>query len=150
MLAQRDINAAAIIGSLFLLFGSGFSVGGGLMLRNSFRKAKYWKKCQGTVVDYTVYNSNSPANKHFNPKIQFTSDDGKEVTFVASTGSSAQSYQIGDTVNVRYLVENPEKADLDSFVNLWAFAIMLAFFGVGFLSVGLYLGFRLITDLLKP
>jgi hypothetical protein len=143
MLAKRDFDSAAIIGVVFLLIGIACGVGATLFFRSSLRKVMHWKRGNGTVVDYVVYTPTS-YNKGYTPKIQFTSDDGKEVIFVASTGSNIQRYRIGDIVKLRYSADNPDKADLDSFTNLWLGPIFLTLLALPFSGAGLFLIFKLI------
>jgi hypothetical protein len=143
---KGELIPALIVASGFLVIGSAMAIGAFFMSRSSYRKMKNWKTTSGTVVDYS-YISNTQlmsSNAYYAPRIQFATDDGKEVTCVASTGSNRQSYRIGAKVKVVYSPDDPEKADLKSFVNLWGFPVTLGVFALAALGVSLNIFIHLI------
>jgi hypothetical protein len=135
MSSKKDFYPMLGVASMFLIFGSAATFGSFLSFRSSYRKIKNWKTDVGTVIDY--YAQSGGSQMHYAPRIQFVADDGKQIVFVASTGSNRQSYRIGANVKILYSPNDPEKADLKSFTNLWVLPIFLGLFGLSFLVIGL-------------
>jgi len=70
------------------------------------------------------------------PKVKFRTPSGREVTFQSEMGSSEPG-RIGDIVAVRYRPEDPDAAEVDSFMSLWGVAVLSGGLGAVFLFVGL-------------
>jgi hypothetical protein len=105
-----------------------------LSIRNACVKIRTWKTVSGTLVGYKVYN-NQQANgssTSFCPQVQFSTDDGKLIDFTSSSGSNRRPYRIGATVKVLYEPDDPTKATIKSFTNLFLPAFFLLLFGVAF------------------
>ncbi len=58
------------------------------------------------------------------PKVQFTTADGRQVTFESGTASSRPSYARGDQVEVRYPPDRPAQARIDSVSDVWISSII--------------------------
>ena len=71
------------------------------------------------------------------PKVRFQTASGREVTFESEMGSSSEAGRIVDTVAVRYRPDQPEAAEIDSFMSLWGVALLSGGLGLVFLFVGL-------------
>ena len=69
---------------------------------------------------------------------------GRDVTFEAGMGRSGDGWRVGDTVSVRYRLDQPEIAEIDSIVALWAPAALFGLLAVVFVSVGISLWFGVI------
>jgi hypothetical protein len=81
----------------------------------------------------------------FRPVVTFTTADGRQVTFTEPNGSNPPSNKVGDTVQVIYPADAPEKAQVNSFLNFWFSPLALTAFGAFFLITGiagLYSGIR--------
>jgi hypothetical protein len=145
-ISSRDIHAAIAIGSCFLLFGTSASLGAFFMFRRSYREVNNWKTASGTVVwnKFVGATQTSDSMPHYYPTFQFITDDGKEVTSVGPVGSSRPRYRVGASVKVLYSPDNPEKAQLNSFTDLWLMPILLGFFGLAFGGISLFLFIHLI------
>jgi hypothetical protein len=70
------------------------------------------------------------------PKVTFRTSAGREVTFQSEMASSGAG-QIGETVRVRYRVDQPHVAEIDSFMALWGSTMLFGALGAVFLFVGL-------------
>jgi len=68
----------------------------------------------------------------YSPQVQFTTDDGKVITFTSSNGSGRKPYRIETAIKVLYAPDDPTKATIKSFTNLFLLGIVLVFFGLGF------------------
>ena len=76
--------------------------------------------------------------------IKFQDKNGNSFEFESST-STPRTTTIGQSVNVRYLPQDPGKAKIDSFFGIWAISLFLAIFGVVFTGLGIpffWLGIR--------
>jgi Protein of unknown function (DUF3592) len=71
------------------------------------------------------------------PKVKFRTPSGREVIFQSEMGSSSEARRIGDTVAVRYRSEQPDVAEIDSFMPLWGLPVLFGGLGAVFLFVGL-------------
>lgn len=72
-------------------------------------------KVQGTVVD--VEEDTAPVNnlpsRTYHPVVEFTTPDGRTVTFTSGLGFSGRQPRIGSAVPVRYHHDDPEQAQID-------------------------------------
>ena len=147
-ISSRDFRAAVAIGSCFLLFGAAAGLGAFFLFRRSYREVKNWKTTSGTVVGDKVISDPRTQLAQYYPTFQFVADNGQRVTSVASVGSSGRRYRVGASVRVLYSPDDPTKAQLSSFTDLWLMPVFLGLFGSAFLCVGVYVFIRLIIDCL--
>jgi hypothetical protein len=73
----------------------------------------------------------------YRPIIQFRTQRGRKVKFRASVSMRPSPYQVGDRVSVLYLPDDPKGAQIDRFVYLWFYVIMLVLFGCLTIGMGL-------------
>jgi Protein of unknown function (DUF3592) len=85
-------------------------------------------KVDGAVIENVRKNSNGSTT--YWPVIQFTDSSGANVEFTSASGSNPASYSEGDTVEVVYSPDEPEKAKIKSFFPLWGAATIVG--GIGF------------------
>jgi hypothetical protein len=89
---------------------------------------------EGVVVD--VVERPARRGKTYHPVVRF--HDGDEtLTFKSNVGTGTNSYQIGETVPVLYLPDEPDKATIDKFSHLWLGPILLGCVGLFGLLVSL-------------
>ena len=74
----------------------------------------------------------------YRPVIAFKTEAGRTVKFTASVASRPKPFQVGDEVKVIYDPDQPKKAQINQFVYLWFYVLMLLFFGVFTLVMGLF------------
>ena len=72
----------------------------------------------------------------YRPVIEFQTQDGQDVCFVPSIALRPAPYQVGDKVCVLYDPEKPERAQINDFIHLWFYVVMLIFFGLFSLGMG--------------
>ena len=123
-----------IVGGVFFTVGLGMAVGGGAVWRSNARFEAAAGKAEGQVVDLISYRSDK--STMYKPLVQFQTEDGREVSFSGSTGSSSPSYNRGDKVPVLYDRATPENAQIDSFMERDFVVAMLLGMGLVFSSVG--------------
>jgi hypothetical protein len=94
----------------------------------------------GTVVELTTQAT--ARGSIICPVVEFTASSGEKITFTSEFGSRPAGHQIGQSVNVRYDANDPQKAEIESAMNLWLIPLILVFMGAiaGFLAIA-FLGF---------
>lgn len=93
----------------------------------------------GTVVDFVERALQGQLIKHKFSVVRFTPIvGGDEVTFESNVGSSFAP-TIGKIVRVRYDLENPHSAQIDSTLMLWGIPILFGIIGGLLFVVGLAL-----------
>jgi hypothetical protein len=102
---------------LFILCGSLFFANQTL----TFVRASL--KTQGTVVRLRKVNGRK-RQANYAPVFAFTDAAGHSFTVNSHSVSNPPSYSIGDTVPVLYQPDDPQHATIDSFVELWLWALI--------------------------
>jgi len=130
------------VGGLFFLIGLGMLAGGGALYRSNQRFEAIAKRAEGTVVDFERYQSTSGSGSSKKSKtmyktvVRFSTEDGRSIDVVGSTGSSSPGYSRGDKVKVLYEPGTPERAEIDSFMERKFGVLMLTGMGAIFTLVG--------------
>jgi Protein of unknown function (DUF3592) len=87
----------------------------------------------GTIIAVTE-NRERDEISYF-PKIAFHTSSGRGITFQSGMGSAAAK-SIGDSVTVRYRLDQPHVAEIDAFMPLWGLSLVFGALGTVFLLVG--------------
>ncbi|OAN17741.1 hypothetical protein A3K86_02135 [Photobacterium jeanii] len=83
-------------------------------------------KTNGTVIDYQINKSeDNEGRDNFAPIVTFTTQGGSEVQFVSSISSNPPKYKIGQTLEVLYEAEYPDRAVINSFFEKWSSVVIL-------------------------
>jgi hypothetical protein len=82
----------------------------------------------GTVVELTTRATTR--GSMICPVVEFTSSAGEKIRFTSEFGSRPAGHKIGQSVNVRYDAVDPQKAEIESTMNLWLVPLILVFMGV--------------------
>lgn len=61
------------------------------------------------------------------PVVEFTASSGEKVRFTSEFGSRPAGHKVGQSVNVRYDAADPQKAEIESTMNLWLIPLILVF-----------------------
>lgn len=94
---------------------------------------------QGTVTELVESRSKSDDGSNsitYAPVVSFVTDAAQQVTYHSSTSSNPPSYQVGETVEMYYLPEQPNKAKINGFFDLWLGTVICGVLGAVFFSVG--------------
>ncbi len=126
-----------IVGSIFAPIGLIFLVVGVMIYQGTQSFLSQSKSAEGEVIDLVMGTSNSSGSRSSYPVVRFKSDDGQVVTFQGSMGSSPPDFHVGERVTVRYHVENPHDARIESFVQLWLLPMVFGGLGLIFSSIGI-------------
>jgi hypothetical protein len=73
----------------------------------------------------------------YRPEIRFETPSGETVEFISGIAMRPAPYELGERVEVIYDPQNPHQAQINRFVNLWFYTLMLLFFGLFTLGMGL-------------
>jgi hypothetical protein len=124
-----------VLSSIFALVGAAMLVAAGRQFTRKRAFVGHSALASGTIIALTE-NRERDEISYF-PKVKFQTASGHEVTFQSEMGSSSDAGRIGDTVAVRYRTDQPDVAEIDSFMSLWGLALLFGMLGVVFLFVGL-------------
>jgi hypothetical protein len=69
-------------------------------------------------------------------KGEFRTPSGRSITFQSARGSSTATTRIGDSITVRYRLDQPQVAEIDAFMPLWGKTLVFGALGGVFLFVG--------------
>jgi Protein of unknown function (DUF3592) len=93
---------------------------------------------QGTVVgaeQKTSTDNDGFTHTYYHPRVRFSTPDGRAVVFTSTFGSQSEP-DLGGSLPVRYRVEDPEQAEVDSALT-WVIRAALGFLGgLGLLVAG--------------
>jgi len=73
-----------------------------------------------------------PGRPSYAAVFTFTAEDGRSYTVRSETASRPPAYKIGQKLTVHYEKDHPERARIDSFLELWAVALFHGVVGVFF------------------
>jgi hypothetical protein len=68
--------------------------------------------------------------------VRFRTTSGRDVTFESAMGLGGEAFKVGSALPVRYRVDHPEAAEVDSFMALWGGPLAFAVLGIVFLTIG--------------
>lgn len=117
------------VGSLMLV--------GSLFAWNSTRAfIAHAQTTTGKVVELREVRDKDGGSSTWKPVVHYETADGKGITFSSSFSSNPAPYDVGETVEVLYLRDDPGDARIKGFGSLWFGAALLAVMGCVFAAVG--------------
>lgn len=118
----------------FTLLGIGMLIGAYLLYKNTEAFIEHSWVANGIVVE--LVQSRSSDSITYKPIIEFETGSGERIEFVSTTSSNPPSYSTGESVEVIYQQDAPNKAKINSFLYLWLGPLMLAGLGGVFFTTG--------------
>ena len=107
------------LSTYFTLASVGLLIGSAGLFHSAFRLAK-GERAIGHVTGLKGRMLTRPsARRHYMPVVRFQPRHGPPVEFQSRFGGSDPVFSIGDAVPVRYLPENPQKAEIATPMRLW-------------------------------
>lgn len=94
------------------------------------------KTAQAVYVDSVARTSAKYGGSYLHPRFRFRTPSGQDVTVVASSGSTEESYSEGQSVRVFYDPANPQRARTALFLDLWIGPVILTGLLAMFLGMG--------------
>lgn len=125
--------------SFVLLIISGF------FFFHSYQLVEHGTQRPGEVIALTKNSKGSKA-----PVVRYVDHLGKQQTYRSRTFSHPSAYDVGEQVQVIYVISDPEYADkvkIASFFELWGVSAILGLIGFGF---GCFPVFRLVYYWRRP
>jgi len=89
---------------------------------------------QGQVVDFMERVSEDSIT--YAPVISYSDLDDKNYEIVSNSSSNPPAYDIGEVVDILYLMSDPQTAEIKSFFSLWGGATIMFLIGIAFFSLG--------------
>ena len=123
-----------VLSGIFLLIGAAMLIAAG---REFARRRAFLRNsgtASGTIIALTE-NRERDEISYF-PKVAFRTPSGRDITFQSGMGGGTTEKKIGDSVTVRYRLDQPQIAEIDAFMSLWGQALVFGALGGAFLFVG--------------
>lgn len=123
-----------IVSSVFVLVGAAMLIAAGreFARRRAFLRGS--ATAAGTIVALTENRERDEIG--YFPKVEFQTPSGRGITFQSAMGSSTDAKSIGDSVTVRYQLDQPQVAEIDAFMPLWGLTLLWGALGSVFVFVG--------------
>ncbi len=113
----------------------GLLAGGGYISYTNYQLRTQGASTIGTVV--RLEESTSDGSTSYSPVFQYEVN-GQTYEFESQNSSSPPTHRVGDQDTIFYDPTNPQKAQIDSFMDMWlAPGLLLCFGGGGFIAVNL-------------
>jgi hypothetical protein len=119
-----------LMGLCFVISALGLLGGAVWAYFNQQRKMESRVAAVGTVVDLTTQITASGRASMICPVVEFIAPSGEKIRFTSDFGSRPAGHKVGQSVNVRYDPDDPQKAEIDSAMNLWLVPLILVFMGL--------------------
>jgi hypothetical protein len=108
-------------------------------------------RAEGTITKFVEEKDSDSDAVIYYPVYTFHDSQGQDHEITSSSGSSLSGYKVGQTVAVLYSPDQPEKAKLDGFFDIWFLTVLLVGSGTFGLLVGSgMLGVRRLLEKQKP
>ena len=123
-----------VVSNIFVLVGAALLIAAGreFTRRRAFLRSS--ATASGRIIALTE-DRNRDEISYF-PNVAFHTPSGRAITFQSGMGSSTAAKRIGDSVTVRYRLDQPHVAEIDAFMPLWGQTLLFGALGSVFLFVG--------------
>lgn len=130
---------------VFLVIGLALLIGARFVGNSAYEFTRNAVKASGTVVELQLVESKRSRNRNnsyvYYPVVTFTTAEGQTVTFRSRAGTNPPAYDKGETVEVLYLSDNPQNAQIKHWVSQWllpTIILALGLINVLFGAIGLW------------
>jgi len=133
------VKTVAIVKFVMLVVGVAMLAGAVYMYKDTRSFLAGAMHAQGTVVDLErneSTDSHSHRSVNYYPVVQFADAGGRRIEFTSNSGSNPPAYSRGDTVEVLYHADAPDKARINGFMSLWFGPLLVGGMGVLFTAIG--------------
>lgn len=125
---ERQVRRRAVVATR--LIGLGLLAGAAVIVLSTLAFRSKSAVMEGVVVGRELSTGTGDLNYKF--RIEWTLN-GERRRFLTAVASPRSTYDIGETVTVRYPPANPNGARVESFTEDWFLPLVLAFIAAGFL-----------------
>jgi len=137
------MNVFKIVGSVFAGIGLVFILVSFWTYQNTQQFLAQSETAQGEVIHLVLGSSRTDDSGSgsgvYYPVVRFATPEGEYIEFQSGIGSQPPAYRVGDRVTVRYRPDDPYRAKIDSFFQLWFLSVLFGGMGFMFGSIGLVL-----------
>jgi hypothetical protein len=84
----------------------------------------------GTVVELVLRSTSPGRTGIYCPVVEFNAPPGQTIRFTSDFGSRPAGHRVGQSVNVRYDPNDPQKAEIESGMTTWLVPLILVFMGL--------------------
>jgi hypothetical protein len=116
------IGVRIVGGTVMLACACAFGAFAIPMLRKSYKRATKGVATSGVVTGSQLQRGSGAAHYSYYPEVEFQTQSGEKISFVASVGSNAEP-KLGRKVEVLYFTDNPKDADISSPISSWLFPL---------------------------
>lgn len=127
---MNELKITIFLGSMLLLAALLLAVRTARFIRRS-------EKAAGEISGYVDKSDNSPAVYRVGIRVRFTTDTGRQSTASSFFAINPDRYPAGMPIGVRYDPRNPRDAQIDRFVDLWGFELIVGVVGAAALWAGI-------------
>jgi hypothetical protein len=142
------MSSNLIVGVIFTLLGGLFVLIGLFLFIRTRMFISRAQEVKGTVI-HMVYRHSSEGGGGYSPVYQFRAINGQMVEIQDSLSSNPPMFHEGQVIDVLYDPENPQKARIKKWMNLYFVPILLGGLGFIFGGVGVVLLIAQIIDSLN-
>ena len=143
---EENASLVTVVGGVFCLSGLGLSAFAGLLFVRRQGFLRNSAVAPGVIVALREERDGTEVQTFRYPRIRFRTASGREVTFESAMASGGDRWKVGQTVAVRYRLDDPETAECDNTLARWGPTVLLALLAVVFLGVGS----GLLSGVLRP
>ena len=129
-----DKTFLLIFVGIFGLIGVAFLIASVFTMRSEINFREEAIAAPGIVVEL-VPTQGSKGGTTYKPVFQFNDRNDKVHTVTSSVASSPPSYHRGEAITVLYHPENPEGAQIDSFMESWLLPLVFGSLGIVFTAI---------------
>jgi hypothetical protein len=133
------MKVARLIFGIFAVVGVGLLIGALFAYEHMHRFLQTAVSTPGVVVENIWQedrSSNNGPSWTAYPRVRFRTADDREISIVTRTGSNPPAYHVEDAVTILYDPQQPNRASIKSFAELWLLPTILGGMGFIFSSMG--------------
>ena len=133
------------VGIVFSLVGGLLALIGVVLFIRTRTYISQAQRVKGTVIKMVYSTSNGGG---YAPVYQFKTLDGQNIVIQDSLSSNPPRFQVGQEIDVLYESENPQKARINKWMNLYFVPVLLGGMGLIFGGVGIAIVFPQVLEML--
>jgi len=137
-----------VLGIVFSLFGGLMAIIGIFLYSRTRRFIAKGQEVKGRVIEM-VYSSDSDGGGGYSPVYQFKTLEGQDIEIQDSLSSNPPRFQVGQEIQVLYDPENPRKARIKKWLDLYFMPVLFGGLGLIFGCVGIWLLFSQLLNFFR-
>lgn len=129
------MSFVTVLSSVFALLGGGLLVMAGRECARRRLFVRQSTRVHGVIVALREHREGVEIT--YAPRVRFQAPSGGEITFESGMSSNPPVGRVGAAVAVRFRSDQPQVAEIDTFLSLWGTTLLFGALGVAFTFVGL-------------